>query len=186
MRKIVDDQYAAHFSLHVHAPLHTAKRRKRFGNERCADSPSVRHGHRRHRIQGVVLSSRGQRKFTKRCSPMLHSESHHVAFHRKFLRLPVISPVKSIRLHRAECFFGCPPQRWSRFFRVAPNHDSTAPRHKIHQPAERQLVSLKIRANVRVIVFERSNDQIILGPRSQKAVSYSSPSRMNSSPSPSP
>src|ERR1700674_2046525 len=103
----------------------------------------------------------GQRKFSEQLSLMRRPKPHGFAIDSEATCHPIIPIVEAVRIYRAESLFCCAPQSRSRIFRVAPDDRAATPRNKINQTAESQLVSLKVRINVGVIVFERGNDQII-------------------------
>src|SRR6202045_725872 len=108
------------------------------------------------------MSSRGgQRKFSELFSMMSRPKPHGFAVDVETARHPIIPIVETVRINRAESLFCCPPQSRSRIFRVAPDDRTATPRNKINQTAKSQLVSLEVRINVGVIVFERGDDQII-------------------------
>src|SRR5690348_13443071 len=92
---------------------------------------------------------------------MLHPKVHPLAFYSKFLGDPIISGGESVRLDGTESLFRRASQRRARFLRVAPDHDFSAPRDEIQQPTKRQLIGLKIRINVGVVVLKRRHDQIV-------------------------
>src|ERR1700676_5146343 len=103
----------------------------------------------------------GQRKFSEQLSLMRRPKPHGFAIDSEATCHPIIPIVEAVRIYRAESLFCCAPQSRSRIFRVAPDDRAATPRNKIYQAAESQLVSLKVRINVGVIVFERGDDQII-------------------------
>src|SRR5216684_9409356 len=161
MRKIVNHQYSPDFPLHVHSTLHAAKRRERLGNHLGADPAAICNRHRCHRVHRVVPPRRHQRKFPERFCTVSDTKSHLVAFHRKVARNPIVRGIKSVRLDRTQRFLSRMPQRGPRLVHISPDHHSPSPRHQIDQASKRKLIGLKIGIDVRVIVFERSNDQIV-------------------------
>jgi len=80
MRKIVHNQHSANFPFHIHSPLDAAKRRKRFSQNIRANPASVRHRHRRHRIQHVVPPARRQRELAERFACVRDAEPHSATF----------------------------------------------------------------------------------------------------------
>src|SRR5260370_4808801 len=103
----------------------------------------------------------GQRKLSKQLTLMCDAKAHGITIDGKVARHPIIPIVETVHFYRAESLFCCAPQGRPRIFRVAPDDRAATPRNKINQAAESQLIGLKIRINVGVIVFERGNDQII-------------------------
>src|SRR5260370_5570038 len=92
---------------------------------------------------------------------MRSAKPHGFALNRKVAGRPVIPLVEPVGLHRAKSLLRRSAQGRTRVFRVAPNDHAAAPGNQIDQPAKSQFISLKIRIDVGVIVFERSNDQVI-------------------------
>src|SRR5713101_730495 len=76
-------------------------------------------------------------------------------------RDPIIFRSESIRGDRTESLLCCTAQSRARIFAIAPDHHAPSSRNKVHQPAEGQLVGLKIGVDVRVVVLERGNNQVV-------------------------
>src|SRR5215831_16202135 len=92
---------------------------------------------------------------------MFDAKTHPFAVHGKILGHPIVAGTKSIGFHWAERLFRCATERRPGFFRVAPNHHFSTSGHKIHEPAKSELIALKVGINVRVIVFQGGNDQVV-------------------------
>src|SRR5260370_8377574 len=95
MREIVDHQCSPDFASHIHPTLHTAKRRERLGDLLGWDAASLRDDERRHGVQDVMPSPRGQRKFSKRLPPMRHPKAHDFPIHPEPASHPIITALYS-------------------------------------------------------------------------------------------
>src|SRR5579883_3479371 len=155
------DQYAADFSLYVHAPLDAKKSRKRLGNVLGQDAAPMRHRGCGKRVKNIVAAGRIERDFAERPATMRDAEAHGFAFVAHRLGNPVVRLAKSVGFHGAEGLLDRSPQRRAGLLGVAPNHDAPAPRHQVHKAFEREFVRRKIRIDIGMIVFERRDDQIV-------------------------
>src|SRR5712692_6615346 len=90
---------------------------------------------------------------------MRDAKPHSFAINGKAARHPIIPIIESVRFQRAKGLFHRASQGWARVFCVAPNDHAAAPGNKILQAAESQLISLKIRVYVGVMLFEGRDDQ---------------------------
>src|SRR4029077_17396344 len=125
------------------------------------DAAALRNYNCRQSVQNIVPSSGGHREFSKKFSLVPDPKPHSFAINGKIARNPIIPLGEPVSFHGTEGLLRRAPQGWARILCVAPDHHVAAPWNQIDQAAECQLVGLKIWINVGVIVFERSNDQII-------------------------
>ena len=107
-----------------------------------------------------MVTGGGQPKFPVSLALVFDAEFHAVAVGLHVRGAPIVAAFQTVGNHGAKRFFRGFVQRFPGI-RVAPNDDAPAPRHQIHQAAKGQLVSVEIRVNVRVIVFQRSDDQVV-------------------------
>src|SRR2546429_4696946 len=92
---------------------------------------------------------------------MVDAKTHPFALHGKIRGAPVVAGAKPVLLDRADRFSCCGTERRAGFLRVSPKHHFATPGHKVHQPAECELIGLKVRIDIGVIVFQGRNDQIV-------------------------
>src|SRR5438034_6214235 len=74
---------------------------------------------------------------------MVDAKTHPFALHGKIRGDPVVAGTKTVLLDRAERFFCCATERRAGFLRVSPKHHFSTPGHKVHQPAECELIDRK-------------------------------------------
>src|SRR5229473_2205872 len=161
MREVVNDEHAVDLSFHFHSPLHALKRRQRLGDRFKADSPSLRHGHRSQCVQNIVPARRRKIELSRRLASMCYMEAHNFALDAHTAGDPVVCHPESIRFHGTKRLFGSATQCWPRIIGVAPDDDSATSRHEIYESPKGEFISGKVRINVCMIVFDRSNNEIV-------------------------
>ena len=74
---------------------------------------------------------------------------------------PIGFAAKSKSFHAAKCFFDHAANGHGERLVIAPGNDASAARHEIYETAELQFDGGEIGVNIRVIEFERSNDEFV-------------------------
>src|SRR5215831_1899503 len=100
-------------------------------------------------------------KFAEVVSVAEYFKMHAVSRGNRFAGHPLVFFGETVRVNRTKRLVGGGAQGRARRLGVAPDHHPAITRNKIDKSLEGELVRCEIGVDIRVIEFERCNDQIV-------------------------